>query len=87
MFVFPLSLIIIHLGNSPYLASNHYLRYKDFTLAMKKESFTHKKKNKKKTCPRAEKKKQTNITALPHYPEFDYESENKAANGQNMSTD
>ena len=48
---------------------------------MKKESFTHQKQQKKKkkrtnlpTC-----RKKTNMAALPHYPEFDYVSENKAA--------
>ena len=45
-----------------------------------------KKKRKEQTCPRAE-KKQTNMAALPHYPEFNHETKNKAQNGQNMSTD
>ena len=48
---------------------------------MKKESFTHQKQQKKKekNKPAHMPKKKTNMAALPHYPEFDYESENKAA--------
>ena len=50
-------------------------------MATKKESFTHqknpKKKRKEQTCPHAEKK--NNMAALPHYPPFDYKSENKSS--------
>ena len=51
---------------------------------MRKESFTQQNKKPKK---KANIPKKTNMVALPHYPEFDCESENKAAIGQNMSTD
>ena len=56
-------------------------------MATKKESFAHqkhqKKKKKEKNKPSHVLKKKTlkkpNMAALPHYPEFDYESQNKAS--------